>query len=151
MIGMIWGSTIIFLVLVHMWCDACFGVRFSNLTHRGVITNGPYRFMKHPAYVIKNIRWWMVSVPFAVGGSFEDNLRLSLILVCVNIVYSLRGFAEEKLLSQDPAYIEYGLWMDKNGWFKWLSDLIPQLKYETRLKKWLERGELKVKPAEFFR
>jgi hypothetical protein len=57
----VWGSIILVLLVLHLWCDACFGVRFSNLTNRGIITNGPYRFSKHPAYVIKNIRWWMVT------------------------------------------------------------------------------------------
>ena len=38
-----------------------FSFRFSNLTHRGIITSGPYRFTKHPSYVSKNIAWSFVS------------------------------------------------------------------------------------------
>lgn len=149
-LAILWGSTILVLMVVHTWCDACFGVRFSNLTNRGIITNGAYRFCKHPAYIIKNIRWWMVAVPFAGTVSWDESFRLCLLLVCVNIVYTLRSFAEEKLLSQDPTYVAYGLWVDKHGVFNWLGNIFPRLKYENRLKKWLENGELKILPKEHF-
>lgn len=150
-LGLIWGSVIMICMTVHLWSDACFGVRFSNLTHRGIITNGPYRYSKHPAYIIKNLRWWMVSVPFAAPGGWDDALRYSLLLACVNIVYGMRAYAEEKMLSQDPRYIEYGLWMDRHGVMRWAGNICPALKYENRLKKWLDRGELQVLPEEYFR
>jgi len=147
----IWGSVILVLMVVHTWADACFGVRFSNLTNRGIITNGAYRFCKHPAYLIKNLRWWMVSVPFAAAGGWDEALRLSLLLVCVNILYTLRAATEEKLLSQDPTYVAYALWMDKHGWLRWVARIFPFIKYEGRLKKWLASGELKIRPQEYFR
>lgn len=130
----LWGSVIIALLIVHMWCDACFGVRFSNLTNRGIITNGPYRFSKHPAYFIKNIRWWMVSVPFVVADP-SLALQLSLLLVCVNILYTMRSYAEERLLSRDPTYVAYARWMDQNGLLKFFKR-IPVLSYEWRLARW---------------
>ncbi len=36
----IWGSVILALVFVYAWSTAAFGLRFSNLTNRGIITNG---------------------------------------------------------------------------------------------------------------
>ena len=62
----VWAAGILALISIYVLATVAFGVRFSNLTHRGILTNGPYRFTKHPAYVSKNISWWMVSVPFLV-------------------------------------------------------------------------------------
>jgi protein-S-isoprenylcysteine O-methyltransferase Ste14 len=143
----IWGTLIIMLLVVHMWSDACFGVRFSNLTNRGIITNGPYRFCKHPAYIIKNLRWWMVAVPFATGG-WEEALRLSLLLVGVGLVYAIRSVREEMMLSQDPDYIAYGLWMDKHGIFRGVGKIFPSLTYAYRLEKWRRLNLIKPFPAE---
>ncbi|HVY12519.1 MAG TPA: isoprenylcysteine carboxyl methyltransferase, partial [Alphaproteobacteria bacterium] len=140
----VWGSIMLAFLIIHMWCDACFGLRFSNLTNRGVITNGCYRFCKHPAYIIKNIRWWMMYVPFIAGGI--EGLRMCLLLVGVNIVYICRCFAEEKLLSRDPTYQAYGLWMDEHGMFNWLGKMFPIITYRHRLQKWQERGQLKPLP-----
>lgn len=138
-IMVVWGTLILLLVLLHLWSDACFGVRFSNLTHRGIITNGPYRFSKHPAYIIKNIRWWMVSVPF-IAVSWHEAIRLSLLLVLVNLLYTTRAYAEERMLSQDPTYIAYGRWMDRHGIFAFVGRKLPFLSYEWRLRYWQDKG-----------
>lgn len=134
-----WGSMIIVLLVLHLWSDACFGVRFSNLTHRGIITNGPYRFSKHPAYVIKNIRWWLVAVPFLAVNPL-DAIRLSLLLVCVNLVYTARAYAEERMLSQDPTYVQYALWMERHGLLRWVGKWVPILSYSYRLAYWKRNG-----------
>ena len=42
----LWGCLILFTVVVYVWATIAFGARFSNLTHRGIITNGPYRYTK---------------------------------------------------------------------------------------------------------
>src|SRR5262249_15836058 len=52
----IWGIAILLTTLIHLWSDSCLGLRFSNLTNRGIVTNGAYRICKHPAYLFKNIR-----------------------------------------------------------------------------------------------
>ena len=44
--------------------DSTIGPRFSNLTHRGILTHGPYAWSKHPAYLSKNLFWWLSSLPF---------------------------------------------------------------------------------------
>jgi hypothetical protein len=126
------------LLFIHLWCDACFGLRFSNLTNRGIITNGCYRFCKHPAYVVKNIRWLLYYVPFASGGL--EGLRLSLLLMGVHLIYIVRSYAEERMLSHDPTYQAYGLWMDRRGWFAWLGRRIPFFRYEYRLNRWRSQG-----------
>jgi len=135
----VWGSVILILVVLHFWSDACFGLRFSNLTNRGIITNGLYRYMKHPAYVIKNIRWWMVAVPF-VSISTTEAFKLSLLLLGVNIIYTLRSYTEEKLLSHDPVYVAYARWMDNNGLLRFMGRWFPFMRYEWRLARWRKNG-----------
>ena len=49
-----WGLLILLLTAVYAWATVSFGLRFSNLTHRGIITSGPYRWLRHPAYLAKN-------------------------------------------------------------------------------------------------
>jgi len=117
----IWGSLILLLLIIYVWASFMFGARFSNLTHRGIITNGPYRFTKHPAYVSKNVAWWMISVPFlATGGSFEAIKKCSLLLL-LNFIYFMRAKTEERHLSNDPDYQQYALWMEEHGIFSKLS------------------------------
>lgn len=135
----VWGSIILILVFIHLWCDAIFGVRFSNLTHRGIITNGPYRYSKHPAYVIKNIRWWLVSVPF-IALNWHEAIRLSLLLVLVNVLYTLRSYAEERMLSQDPTYVAYARWMERHGLLRKVGQWVPFMSYEWRLERWKRQG-----------
>jgi hypothetical protein len=100
-----------------------FGIRFSNLTHRGIITNGPYGLTKHPAYVSKNLAWWLISIPFlASGGAFKALKKCSLLLL-LNSIYYLRAKTEERHLSNDPDYQQYALWLEENGIFSGLYKL----------------------------
>jgi protein-S-isoprenylcysteine O-methyltransferase Ste14 len=136
----LWGSLILLTYAAHMLCDSSLGLRFSNLTNRGIVTNGMYRLSKHPAYVIKNIRWWMVSIPFLCGGPWNECLRLSLLLIGVNAIYVIRAYTEEKLLSSDPAYVLYALWMDEHGALNFLRGIIPAMTFSYRLAKWRASG-----------
>jgi protein-S-isoprenylcysteine O-methyltransferase Ste14 len=111
----VWGVGILLLVIIYVWATVSFGARFSNLTHRGIITNGPYRFTKHPAYLSKNLSWWMIWMPFMFNGSWSDTLRRSLLLVSLNFIYYLRAKTEERHLSLDPVYVQYAQWIDEHG------------------------------------
>ena len=119
----IWGSVILLLTAVYVWATVAFGARFSNLTHRGIITNGPYRFTKHPAYVAKNITWWMISIPFMAQGTPDVALRHCLLLLGLNLIYVLRAKTEEWHLSRDPDYVDYALWIEQHGWFRFVQFL----------------------------
>ena len=103
----LWGFLIILTAFVFVWSTVIFGLRFSNLTHRGIITSGPYRFMRHPAYVSKSLNWWLVSMPFMVQTSWPEAVRLCLLLLMVNGVYYLRARTEERHLSSDYEYQQY--------------------------------------------
>jgi protein-S-isoprenylcysteine O-methyltransferase Ste14 len=110
------GFVLVFLTAVYAWATVAFGFRFSNLTHRGVLTHGPYAWTKHPAYVSKNLFWWLSTFPFlATTGSIVDVIRNSALLAAVAGVYYWRAKTEEKHLSADPAYREYAAWMDRHG------------------------------------
>ncbi|MDX8439432.1 methyltransferase family protein [Mesorhizobium australafricanum] len=111
----LWGSIILALVLVYAWATVSFGLRFSNLTNRGIITNGPYRWVKHPAYLCKNIGWWMISMPFLSTMGWTTALQSCLLLAGVNSVYWLRAVTEERHLAADPAYREYQAFIARHG------------------------------------
>ena len=113
----LWGGVLVGLSGFYAWATFAFGIRFSNLTYRGVVTNGPYRYTRHPAYLSKNVFWWMTTLPFLVtNGSMVDAIRNSFFLAGVSAIYYWRGLTEEKhLLAEDPKYREYYDWMARNA------------------------------------
>ncbi|WP_240914175.1 isoprenylcysteine carboxylmethyltransferase family protein [Microbulbifer sp. SH-1] len=125
----IWGSIILLLIAVYVWASIPFGIRFSNLTHRGILTNGPYRYTKHPAYISKNISWWMISMPFMVSASVPEALRHSLLLLMVNFIYFMRARTEERHLSWDPVYVAYANYIGERGLFACLGRWFPILRF----------------------
>jgi protein-S-isoprenylcysteine O-methyltransferase Ste14 len=106
-----------FLTAIYAWATVAFGVRFSNLTYRGVLTHGPYRFTRHPAYLSKNLFWWSATLPFLVSsGSPVDAIRNTFFLACVSAIYFWRAKTEEAhLLGEDAKYREYHAWMERHG------------------------------------
>ena len=119
----LWGSGILMLSGIYVWATAIFGARFSNLTNRGIITNGPYRWTKHPAYLTKNLSWWMISIPFLTQGTPDEALRHCLLLLGLNGIYLLRAKTEEWHLSRDPDYVLYAQWIEQHGLFSWARPL----------------------------
>lgn len=113
----LWAGALVFLTVVYAWATVAFGLRFSNLTYRGVLTNGPYAFTRHPAYLSKNAYWWLATLPFLVtSGSAVDAIRNTVILALVSAVYYWRARTEERhLLAEDAKYREYHAWMAQHG------------------------------------
>ena len=103
----VWGAAILLLVSIYLWATLTFGLRFSNLTHRGILTNGPYRFCKHPAYVAKNLSWWMIQVPFLDKRGLLHAIKSCLRLVLLNVIYWVRAITEERHLGADQTYVTY--------------------------------------------
>ncbi len=112
-----WAGLLVLLTGAYAWATVIFGIRFSNLTYRGVLTNGPYRFTRHPAYLSKNLFWWCSVLPFLVtNGSFVDMVRNTFFLGCVSGIYYWRARTEEAhLLGEDPKYRAYYDWMGQHG------------------------------------
>lgn len=111
----LWAAIILVLTAIYAAATVQFGIRFSNLTHRGILTNGPYRWSKHPAYISKNISWWMLTVPFLSTAGVSEAIRLSLLLFGVNVIYYLRAKTEERHLARDPLYRDYQAFMAKHS------------------------------------
>jgi protein-S-isoprenylcysteine O-methyltransferase Ste14 len=125
----VWAGLILGLMAIYAWTTSAFGLRFSNLTHRGILTNGPFRFTKHPAYLSKNLVWWLMAMPFLSASGPAAAAKQSLMLLMVNGIYYLRARTEERHLSKDPTYVAYALWINEHGILRRLGRWIPALRY----------------------
>lgn len=106
-----WGLALVACLCLYTWATLAFGIRFSNLTHRGILTHGPYRLLRHPAYVAKNLYWWLVHVPWINQLGPLAALKCCAMLLLVNALYALRAYTEERHLAEDPQYRQYRQWM----------------------------------------
>lgn len=116
-VQIIWASIILLLLAFYTWATIVFGIRFSNLTNRGIITNGPYKYVKHPAYLSKNFMWWIAGGLFMSSGGAALLIPGCIGLTILSYIYYLRAKTEEKHLMQDPQYVAYALWIDTHGLF----------------------------------
>ncbi|HEX8485984.1 methyltransferase family protein [Sphingomonas sp.] len=118
------GAVLVVLTAIYAWATVAFGMRFSNLTNRGILTHGPYAWSRHPAYLSKNLFWWVSTIPILSTGTLVDAVRATLILGAVSGVYWWRAKTEERHLSLDPDYLAYSTWMERNApvprFFAWL-------------------------------
>jgi protein-S-isoprenylcysteine O-methyltransferase Ste14 len=121
----IWGIVILLAVTVFSWVTLSFGMRFSNLTHRGIIRTGPYYFTKHPGYIAKLSTFFLVSIPFVPLNGWQDALQRTLLLGLVAVVYRTRAKTEERHLSADPTYRQYCEEIETrhNRWFAFIGRL----------------------------
>jgi len=93
---------ILLLVLTGIYASAsvALGPKASNLTNRGIVSWGPYRFIRHPAYISKNLVWWITIIPVL-------SIAAVLSMLAWSVVYFLRAITEERHLARDPDYREY--------------------------------------------
>ncbi|MFO0737856.1 MAG: isoprenylcysteine carboxylmethyltransferase family protein [Labilithrix sp.] len=89
-----------FLFSIYAAATVAFGPRFSNLTNRGIVTRGPYRFVRHPAYLCKCSAWWLEHIP-------TITITKAFFLCFLCLWYGLRAWTEERHLSADPDYLAY--------------------------------------------
>ena len=99
-IAFIFRFSIILLLAIYVWATLALGTKCSNLTNRGIVSRGPYAYVRHPAYISKNISWWIMAIPYMNGANIFGGLAWT-------SIYYLRAFTEERHLSKDPDYIEY--------------------------------------------
>ncbi|MBF0470467.1 MAG: hypothetical protein HQL48_03740, partial [Gammaproteobacteria bacterium] len=57
-----WGEGIALIAVtlcwgIFVWASLALGFKASNLTNRGIVTTGPYRYCRHPAYTAKVVAW----------------------------------------------------------------------------------------------
>jgi protein-S-isoprenylcysteine O-methyltransferase Ste14 len=96
---------------VYVTATLSLGLRFSNLTNRGIVATGPYRFVRHPAYAAKNLAWWAGMLPWLVATAGQrdaaDTAWLLIGMVAMTSMYLWRASTEERHLGADPAYAAY--------------------------------------------
>ena len=90
----------VFLFTIYASATVAFGPRFSNLTNRGIISRGPYAFIRHPAYVTKCCAWWL-------EHANHMTIQTAIALAALCSVYGWRAWTEERHLSADPDYRAY--------------------------------------------
>jgi len=100
----IWSVIFVLLIIaysIYAWGTIALGFKFSNLTNRGIVTHGPYKYVRHPAYTAKNFAWLIDNT------HVFSNVWAALAFFAWNAVYVLRGLTEERHLSHDPHYRRY--------------------------------------------
>jgi protein-S-isoprenylcysteine O-methyltransferase Ste14 len=102
-----WLLMIAACFVTYAWATVALGPRFSNLTYRGTVSSGPYRLMRHPAYVSKVVSYWLITVPFVPLHGVAFALQQSLVLALSSSIYYFRAKYEEKHLKQYPEYRAY--------------------------------------------
>jgi len=93
---------VLLLLLMGFYASAsvALGPKASNLTNRGIVGWGPYRVMRHPAYISKNLFWWITLLPaITITGAAGMAVWSS--------IYFMRAITEERHLSRDPDYMAY--------------------------------------------
>jgi protein-S-isoprenylcysteine O-methyltransferase Ste14 len=105
------NGTIIVLMAVYAAASVALGLKASNLTHRGIVSSGPYALVRHPAYTCKNIAWWIGSVPLvslAFDRGVVEGLMALASVVGWTLLYVLRALTEEDHLRRvDGDYAAY--------------------------------------------
>ena len=91
---------VVILTALTLGAVAALGLKASNLTHRGVVTNGPYSVVRHPIYTLKLMTWTMIALPTLTVVSASG-------IAAWALLYLARAITEERHLSKDPAYIAY--------------------------------------------
>ena len=95
------GSIFIVLALsIYLWGTLALGTKCSNLTNRGIVSHGPYAWIRHPHYASKNLAWWIALIPVLSWAGFFSMLAWS-------TIYFIRAVTEERHLLADPEYQEY--------------------------------------------
>ncbi|MFC4313625.1 methyltransferase family protein [Steroidobacter flavus] len=103
---------VLLALALFSWASVALGFKASNLTNRGIVTHGPYAFVRHPGYAAKNLAWWFGALP-VIGTSLAAGqwraLTCSLLaLFGWTAIYALRALTEERhLLRSNNGYAEY--------------------------------------------
>jgi protein-S-isoprenylcysteine O-methyltransferase Ste14 len=101
--NVVFGSISLILFGIYVWATLALGYKASNLTNRGIVARGPYKYVRHPAYISKNLSWWVMGIPFIMKSGIIAVVSLAV----WSLIYYMRALTEERHLSQDPDYIAY--------------------------------------------
>lgn len=126
-----WATILTVSWIVYWLSTASFGWKFSNLTWRGLVNTGPYAYTKHPAYIAKNIYWWMHTVPFFGVSTTYEMVRNLAGMVFVSAIYYLRAKTEERHLMAFKEYQDYAAYIEQYGIFSRLKKVLFRLRTST--------------------
>jgi protein-S-isoprenylcysteine O-methyltransferase Ste14 len=108
------GVNVVVLVAlaIFSWASLALGFKASNLTNRGIVSHGPYAFVRHPAYAAKNLAWWLGALPMlglTLGmGDWRGFAYCLFAVAGWTAIYVLRALTEERhLLMRNNGYAEY--------------------------------------------
>lgn len=90
------------MMLFKMYVVVLLGAKCSNLTNRGIVTSGAYKYIRHPHYLAKLIIWWVTFLPFLIYNYWAVGP-----MIFWTVIYFLRAVTEEKHLSKDSDYLVY--------------------------------------------
>ena len=124
MIG-IWGTLVLAGIFFESLTTLTFGIRFSNLTYRGLMSTGLFRLTKHPQYVSKMLNRFFFYVPFLSMAGFYGSFKTMMMFCALCFVYYLRAKTEENHLSRYPEYVTYAYWVNEHGMFRHLTKYAP--------------------------
>jgi len=92
---------LLLLMGIYAWASVVLNFKASNLTHRGIVAKGPYAIVRHPAYICKNLAWWIGAIP-ALSMAYSTGLTEMFIVILTmsvwNLLYFLRAMTEERHL-----------------------------------------------------
>lgn len=136
------GAFIIFFALIHLWGEAAVGVRAANMSQRGIITTGLFRYTRHPIYVSKCFQWAFIYFPFLSVLGILSAIQSAILFLLVCAIYLGRALSEERLLATDPDYVRYALYMDEHSIFAPVGRLFPIMTFRWRRDYWLRNNLL---------
>lgn len=87
--------------LIFVLATISLGFKASNLTNRGIVSRGTYKYVRHPAYTVKLLGWLLQ------GFLAATNISYFAAWLGWAFVYFMRAITEERHLMQDPDYQEY--------------------------------------------
>ena len=126
----IWCWLLVLFLMGKLIADLTLGSRYGQLMHRGIVTNGLYRYMKHPSYLFEVLYFWFAFMPPLIFNDVRDMAHATFGLLGMTLIYYLRARTEERHLSRDPVYVAYALWIEKNGLLRVLGECFPLMRFK---------------------
>lgn len=109
-IHIVMNICILLLMIVYAWASVSLWLKASNLTNRWIVKKWPYKFVRHPAYICKNLAWIIWGIPFVYLAATSTEYQLMTVFLWLwawTFIYYLRAMTEENHLSADPDYLKY--------------------------------------------